>query len=777
MKPCKASILAIMLLCSAGVFSQKVTLNGYITDVKTGERLLGASIFVVNKNLGTTSNQFGFYSLTLPKDTIQLSFSYAGYSVSMMNLAFFKDTTINIGLQQSAELSEVVVKSIKKEAVQNRTQMSSIELPVNTIKSLPAFLGEADVMKAIQLLPGVQAGSEGSSGIYVRGGGPDQNLILLDGVPVYNVSHLFGFFSVFNTDALNSVDVMKGGFPARYGGRLSSVIDIRMKEGNKNEFHGEGGIGVIASRLTLEGPIDKKKKVSYMISGRRTYLDILAQPIIKAQTKGQTSAGYFFYDLNGKINFNLGEKDHLYLSGYFGNDKFYAVDKSKDNGPQGQTKNIFKSNLKWGNSTAVARWNHEYSRKLFGNLTFYYSRYNFDVSAEEKSENASSNERYFLKYFSGIRDWSARYDIDFIPSPNHFIKIGASAINHYYKPGATQSKIKSAGFNEDTLVKYQFITANELDGYIEDDIRISSRLKANLGIHATGFSVKGEFHTSLQPRASLRFLITPDLSMKASYVKMNQYIHLLTNSGIGLPTDLWVPVTKKVPPQQAHQYAWGLAYNHKDKYEVSIEGYYKPMKNLIEYAEGASYLNATSNWEDKVEIGKGKSYGAEFFLQKKKGRTTGMLGYTLSWTNRQFDNLNNGKEFPYKYDRRHDLKAAIIHKVSDRFELSADWVFGTGQAITLPSEVYIGGNGEEIEVFDGRNGYRMRSFHHLDVGMKFMKKKKWGERVWVIGVYNVYNRQNPFFIYRDHDNITNKPVFRQVSLFPIIPSVSYQFKF
>jgi outer membrane receptor for ferrienterochelin and colicin len=777
MKLIKQLILPIMLLSITGAYSQKVTLNGYITDQKTGERLLGASIFVVNKNVGTTSNQFGFYSLTLPKDTVQISFSYTGYAVNVMSFPFFKDTTISIGLQPSADLSEVVVKSVKKEAIQNRTQMSSIELPINTIKGLPAFLGEADVMKAIQLLPGVQAGNEGSSGIYVRGGGPDQNLILLDGVPVYNVSHLFGFFSVFNTDALNSVEVMKGGFPARYGGRLSSVIDIRMKEGNKNEFHGEGGVGIIASRLTLEGPLDKKKKISYMISGRRTYLDLIAQPIIKAQTKGETSAGYFFYDLNGKINFDLGRKDHLYLSGYFGNDKFYAVEKYKNNGSQGEVKNNFKSNLKWGNSTAVARWNHEFNRKLFGNLTLYYSRYNFGVSADEKSENATSTERYILKYFSGIRDWSARYDVDFIPSPNHFIKIGASATNHYYKPGAVQSKITSANYNEDTLVKYRFITGNEFDAYIEDDIRISSRLKTNLGIHATGFSVTGKFYTSIQPRASLRFLITPDLSMKASYVQMNQYIHLLTNSGIGLPTDLWVPVTKKVPPQLAHQYAGGFAYNLKDKYEISLEGYYKTMKNVIEYAEGASFLNATSNWEDKVEIGKGTSYGGEFFIQKKKGNTTGMLGYTLSWTNRQFDNLNNGKKFPYRYDRRHDLKAAVIHKVSDRFEISANWVFGTGQAVTLPSEVYLGPDGGEIEVFDGRNGFRMKPYHHLDVGMKFWKKKKWGERAWVISIFNVYNRRNPFFIYRDYDYVTNKPYFKQVSLFPIIPSVSYQFKF
>lgn len=767
-----------LILCSfVPCISQKATLNGYITDKKTGERLFGASIMLTGQNLGTTSNTYGFYSITIPQDSIEVSFSFTGYAIVTQKIGLFADATLNIEMEASQALSEVVVKSVKKEAIQNRTQMSSIDLPIRTIKSLPAFLGETDVMKAIQLLPGVQAGSEGSSGIYVRGGGPDQNLILLDGVPVYNVSHLFGFFSVFNADALNSVEVMKGGFPARYGGRLSSVIDIRMKEGNKNEFHGEGGIGIIASRLTIEGPLGKKKNVSYMLSGRRTYMDIFMRPIIRAQSDGETDAGYFFYDLNGKINFNLGEKDHLYLSSYFGNDKFNAKDKYKDQ----DEKNVFKSALNWGNITAVARWNHEFNRKLFGNLTFYYSRYNFEVSADDKTTSRDGDERYFLKYYSGIRDWSARYDIDFLPAPNHFIKMGISGATHYYKPGAVQSKIKSPDFNEDTLIKHQFITANEFDAYVEDDIRLSAKFKANIGLHATGFLVKKQFYTSIQPRASLRYLLTPSLSLKASYVKMNQYIHLLTNSGIGLPTDLWVPVTKRIPPQLAHQYAFGMAYDHKSKYEVSIEAYYKDMKNVLEYSEGASYLNATSNWEDKVEIGKGTSYGVEFFVQKKFGKLSGMLGYTLSWTNRKFDNLNYGKSFPFKYDRRHDFKVAVVYKASDKLELSADWIYGTGQATTLPTEIYLDNSNpdrpQEVEVYDGRNNFRMPGYHHFDVSMKFMKKKKWGERAWVVSVYNVYNRANPFFIYRDYDYYTNKPVFRQVSLFPIVPTISYQFKF
>jgi outer membrane receptor for ferrienterochelin and colicin len=768
----KTSIIFLLLLAGLAANAQtRHTINGYVTDKKSGERLLGASVSIANKGVGTTSNTFGFYSITLPADTVDMRVSFAGYAPFVWRFLLDKDVIVNIELENTKELGGVVVTANRKGDIQNRTQMSSIDLPVQTIKSLPAFLGEADIMKAIQLLPGVQAGNEGSSGIYVRGGGPDQNLILLDGVPVYNVSHLFGFFSVFNADAVNSVEVMKGGFPARYGGRLSSVIDIRMKEGNKNAIHGEGGIGIIASRFTLEGPL-KKGKSSFMISGRRTYADILMRPLIRSQTNGEGDAGYFFYDLNGKANFKLGKKDHLYISGYLGNDKFYA--KSVYNDSYG--KNIFKAGLKWGNITGVARWNHEFTRKIFGNLTVHYSRYNFEVSADNKEATSTGDERFLLKYFSGIRDWSARYDVDFLPNPNHFIKAGISNTWHYYKPGAVQSQVKTVDFNEDTLIKYQFIQTREMDAYIEDDIRISKKLKANIGLHWTGFSVNDKFFHSVQPRVALRYLLNDDMSIKASYAQMNQFIHLLTNSGIGLPTDLWVPVTGRVPPQKSQQVAAGFAWNLKAGYEISVEGYYKKMDNVLEYAEGANYLNATSNWEDKVAIGKGWSYGTELFIQKKKGRTTGMLGYTLSWTNRKFAELNLGRTFPYKYDRRHDFKVAVVHSVNKRLELSAEFIYGTGQATTLPVEVYRDNDGKEIEVFDGRNGFRMRSYHRMDVSAKFMKQKLRHERAWVISIYNIYNRQNPFFYYRA-SSANNQPVFKQVSLFPIIPSISYQFKF
>ncbi len=762
------NITAMLMFCLPAICAaQNVTISGYITEKKSGERLIGATVYIPEKNAGTTTNTYGFYSITIPASDITMRASYIGYAGFSKTISLKQNMELNIELEQSKDLKEVVVTG-KKEAIHERTQMSSIDIPIQTIKSLPAFLGEVDVMKALQLLPGVQAGNEGSTGIYVRGGGPDQNLILLDGVPVYNASHLFGFFSVFNADAIKSVELVKGGFPARYGGRLSSVVDINMKEGNKNKLHGEGGIGLIASRLTLEGPIQKGKS-SFMISGRRTYYDVIARPFMKGSTKG----GYYFYDLNGKANFKLTDKDHLYLSGYFGNDKFYATDKQN----QGQLgSSSFNANLRWGNATAVGRWNHQYSNKLFGNLIAYYSQYRFVISALDRNNFTGVNEEYLLKYTSGINDIAVKYDFDYIPHPAHYIKAGLGYVYHTYKPGAQQTKIQTGTVREDTTIGTKDIYAGEIDAYIEDDIKISNALKANLGVHWTGFTVQNSFYNAIQPRVSLRYLLSENLSAKASFVQMNQFIHLLTNSSIGLPTDLWVPVTSKIPMQRSYQGAAGLAYTHSTGTEFSIEGYYKTMDNVLEYKEGASFFNAGTGWEDKVEVGKGKSYGGEFFIQKKHGKFTGLLGYTLSWTNRQFANLNNGKTFPYRYDRRHDFKIAAVYEVTKQVELSAEWVYGTGNAITLPIGYFNGPDGNTVQIYGERNGYRMPSYHRGDLSVKFFKQKKKWERAWVISVYNVYNRKNPFYIYNT-TNAQGNSTFKQISLFPVIPSISYQFKF
>ncbi len=777
-KACFAFLLSLIVATAVG---QKISINGYVTDKASGERLLGASITVAGTGVGTTSNSYGYYSITLPPttDSVELRFTMVGYDPLAARLPGNTGQKFDAGLTLQKALEEVVVRSARRSDIQQRTQMSSISISPETIKNLPAFLGEADVLKAIQLLPGIQAGTEGSNGVYVRGGGPDQNLILLDGVPVYNASHLFGFFSVFNADAINSVDVIKGGFPARYGGRLSSVIDLRMKEGNNQKFHGEGGIGLIASRLTLEGPL-KRGKSSFMVSGRRTYADLFMRPIIRASSDGNTNAGYFFYDLNAKANIWLSPKDHLYVSGYFGKDKFSANEKYES--ASGGQQDRYSNGIQWGNATAVVRWNHEFGKQLFSNLTVNYTRYVFDLFSDENITTINGQrERYFQKYYSGIRDFSTRLDLDYLPHPDHYFRTGASVTWHAYRPGAFQNKITSATFNEDTVLQSSFVNANEVDAYVEDDWRLSARLKVAPGIHFTGFRVQNKWFGSVQPRLAARYLLNNSMSLKASYAQMNQFIHLLTNSGLGLPTDLWVPATTKVPPQISHQVAAGWAYNHKGTVEFSGEGYYKSMQQVVEYAEGASFASTTNNWEDRVETGKGWSYGLELFAQKKKGRTTGSVGYTLSWTNRQFANLNDGKIFPYKYDRRHDFKMAVIHQVSPRFQLSADWVYGTGIATTFPTAVYQNASGVEVEVYGDRNSNRLPAYHRMDVGLKWSKQKKRHEKAWVINIYNVYNRLNTFFIYRnsryDYSTNTSRNVFTKVTLFPIIPSISYQFKF
>ncbi len=761
------------LILDAG--AQQFTISGYISEAGSSEKLINATVYNSKDFKGTISNDYGFYSLTLPADSVVINYSYVGYNQVKYAFKLQRDTVINVALIPSELLEEVVVTGEgNDEQFQERTQMSTMEIPIEQIKSLPAFLGEVDVLKALQLLPGVSGGSEGSSGLFVRGGSPDQNLILLDGVPVYNASHLFGFFSVFNSDAINKVTLIKGGFPARYGGRLSSVIDIRMKEGNMQTFHGEGSIGVIASRLTFEGPI-VKDKTSFMISGRRTYIDLITRPILNAQDNEGVS-GYYFYDLNAKINHKFSEKDRLYISGYFGRDKaYFNYDYQYDEDTYRKEDN----GLYWGNATAVARWNHMFSNKVFSNLTATFTDYKFDIYSNVTEENDNSPDTYLgFDYFSGIYDWSLKYDIDYVPNPKHYLKFGAGITYHTFEPGATQFITENL---DDAIPDFEFgsssIYATELDLYVEDDWEINKVFKVNIGLHASGFFVDDVFYKSLQPRISTRYLVNSNVSIKASFSTMTQFIHLLTNSGIGLPTDLWVPATDSIPPQNAIQPAIGVAYSLNKKYEFSVEGYYKKTNNIIEYKDGANYLfSGLEGWEEKVEQGEGWAYGGELFIQKKAGKLTGWIGYTLSWSNRQFPNINLGEIFPYKYDRRHDFEVAAIYKINDHIEISGTWVYTSGQPISLPIAKYEGLFNEAIYAYEGRNGYRMDPYHRLDANIAFSKDKGEWSRTWNIGVYNAYSRQNPFFIYQTYDYETNTNNYRQVSLFPIIPSISYEFK-
>lgn len=760
---------------------QKYTISGFITEKGSKESLPGVNIFIPKLKIGAVTNNYGFYSLTLPADSVEVLITYVGFQPQFFKLDLNKNFQLDIPLQSSIDLKEVVVSAEQTEKISQEVQMSKIDLPVEQIKNLPALLGEKDVLKAIQLLPGVQKGSEGSSGIYVRGGGPDQNLIILDDATVYNASHLFGFFSLFNGDALKSVELTKGGFPARYGGRLSSVIEMQMKDGDKEKIHGEAGIGLISSRFTLEGPIIKEK-ASFLISARRTYIDVLTQPLIKAKTGVNT--GYFFYDLNAKLNYILNYKNKLYLSGYFGKDKFYLKNNVDAN---------FKSEagLRWGNATGTLRWNHLINAKMFSNVSLIFTDFLFDIS----DKATYGGDYYSLKYYSGIRDYSVKWDVDYAPNAQHFIKGGMLATYHYFRPSAL---VTESSYAADNMNRETHINTYETAIYVEDDYKLNEKWRANSGLRFSNFNVRGKSYFNPEPRLALRYLLKPDLSIKACYSTMNQYLHLLSNSGFGLPTDLWVPATDRIKPQQSQQVALGLAKDLTIKdaaYMVSLEGYYKKSRNIIGYKEGASFLSIDPTastdftYEDIVTSGTAESYGAELFFQKKFGKLTGWIGYTLSWTWLEFNELNYGKRFPARYDRRHDLSLVSIYKLSDHITLSATWVYGTGNAITLPLSSYQAveqnphpsspgfNNSITVNDYGEKNSFRMAPYHRFDIAIQFHKQRKKYERTFELGVYNAYNRKNPFFYYTQYDSNTNQTKLKQVSLFPIIPSISWTWKF
>ncbi len=795
MKNILTTLFLLLFATAVPLCAQKYTISGYISDADSGEMLIGANAFDFKTSSGTVSNTYGFFSMTLPQDSVYLTVSYIGYQPQTFAFDLTKDVEMNVKLSSSVSLEVVEVTATKNgEPIEEQTQMSTVSIPVAQIKKLPAFLGETDIFKALQLLPGIQSGGEGQSGLYVRGGSPDQNLILLDGVPVYNASHLFGFFSVFNADAIKDVNLIKGGFPARYGGRLSSVLDIKMKEGNMKKFKGAGSIGLISSKLTLEGPIIKDK-TSFIVSARRTYIDVLARPLIQSafsQDGGEGNAGYFFYDMNAKVNHKFSDKDRLFLSFYSGRDKFYfdATERFEED----VNKQSF--GFGWGNVTSAVRYNHVWGNRLFSNVTLTYSKYDFNTSGDNEDTYQSNGETvtdgFKLNYDSGITDYAAKIDFDFVPNPNHFIRFGVNYINHEFDPGTFNVGFTTENIEIDTTFGQPIVNANEFAFFLEDDFKIGSKLKINAGLHFSGFGLdKGKIYTSLQPRIGARYLLPGKSSIKASFATMQQYVQFLTNENLSLPTDLWLPTTDRVLPQTSWQVAAGFAKTFRKQYEISIEGYYKQMKNVISYAEGASFISF-GDWQDNVAQGEGEAYGGEFLLRKKEGKLTGWIGYTLNWTWRKFDDINFGERYPYKYDRRHDLSIVGIYDFNDRISLSGSWVYGSGNAYTLGEAVYSGafpqGAGENTfldnfftQYYQDRNNQRTPAYHRFDIGVNFTKQKKFWKRTWSFGAYNLYNRANPFFLYLDSvpsDTGTGrKTVLKQIALFPVIPYFNWSFEF
>ncbi len=775
------SICLFILALPTLLLAQKVSLSGYMRDAQTGESIISGTIYLKEADLAVQTNTYGFYSASVKPGEYTVTYSYVGYKAITQTMNLIANKSFTAEMQSSTQLKEVEVTAGRKDENVKNAEMGTVTLSMAQIKTLPVLFGEVDLLKSLQLLPGVQSAGEGSSGFYVRGGGPDQNLVLLDDAPIYNTGHLFGFFSVFNSDAIKDVTLIKGGAPANYGGRLSSVVDVSMKEGNMKEYHAEGGIGLIASRLVLEGPI-KKNKGSFMLAGRRTYIDALARPF----SSKLKNIGYYFYDLNLKANYKLGNKDRVYLSGYMGLDKFEFQN------PTG----TFKANIPWGNKTATARWNHQFTDKLFLNTTLVYNDYNF---ASNFSENT-----FGIKIASGITDYSAKSDLDYYTNFNHHFKAGIVYTHHKFVPNQISGVADSIKLDpNNAFIKY----AHEAGAYILDDFEPTKWWKINLGLRYSWFGQIGPYtaydydangkltdstHYSTgqlvkayggwEPRFNMRFSLNDNSSLKTSISKTYQYVDLVTNNGTTLPTDVWVPSTYIVKPQIAWQYSTGYFRNFMDNMvETSIEVYYKDMKNQVQYKD--DYVpNVTQDPELSYVFGTGTAYGAEFFVNKTRGKFTGWIGYTLSWTYDKFPDLNNGNPFPAKYDRRHDISVVGTCTLSKKWVFSSVFIYGSGNAITLPTAYYfIDGNIQEL--FSKVNAYRLPAYDRLDIAATYTpqhsKPRKW-QGSWTFSIYNVYDRHNPYFLYVDNEGTVTKGItvkVYEVYILPILPSITYNFKF
>ena len=769
----------------------KHTVSGYITDISSKETLIGATILDLKSGHGAITNEYGFYSLTLTDGPVEVRTGYVGYKPVVISFTLHHDTIINIDVPTIDELNEVTIYGNREILGVRGSQMSAIDIPIEQIKAVPAMFGETDVLKALQLLPGVQAGAEATAGLYVRGGNPDENLLLLDGVPVYNVNHMFGMFSVFNPDAIKNVTLYKGSFPAHYYGRLSSVVDIRMKDGDLNQYHGNASVGLVSSKINLEGPIIKGK-TSFNISARRTYSDLLLNSAIWLNKQfdfantDDLSMGYYFYDLNLKLNHKFNDNDRLYVSWYSGDDDIYFNYRSSG----GAYKEKTRLNWRWGNTVAAIRWNHVLVH----------------IKEDDKKNNYKGSMGINMK--SGIYDASFRSDFHWSPSSGQDIRFGGSYTHHKFTPDVMELSMNSSEtMDNDSVQTNDFnqtfgsrhILAHEYQLYAEDDIELTDVIKFNIGAGYAGFSVNDRYYNSLEPRLSARFLVTDELSVKTGYAYMTQYVHLLSNNVINLPTDLWVPVTDKVEPEHSHQWALGAAYSVDGLADFTLEGYYKQMDNLLEYKEGSTYMSGDTDWQNKVAMGKGWSYGLELMAQRSVGRLNGWIAYTWNKSQRKFDRpgmvINGGRTFDAKYDRRHKLDITCNYKFSDRFDMSATWLFETGNCGTIytqyyDSEILADEKDEQyrytttLGYYENRNNFRLNPTHRLDLSFNWHRKlSERVNRTLNLSIYNAYNNRNPFlvYVYTDSyyrgDEWVEERTLRQLTLFPILPTLSYSISF
>ena len=753
-----------------------LNLSGYISDASTGEMLIGATVYITELSAGGAANVYGYYSIRLDAGKYQLTYSYVGYESQKLQISLKGDTTLNIKLiPQNLNLNEVVITGESFKEQISRAQMGVARLDIKSIRQIPAFMGEVDVIKALQLLPGVQATSEGGSGFSVRGGSPDQNLILLDEALVYNPSHLLGFFSVFNNDAVKGVELFKGDIPAEYGGRLSSVVDVRMNDGNSQQITGQGGIGTISSRLNLEGPIQKDKS-SFMLAGRRTYADLF---LALSPDKDIRDNTLYFYDFNGKANYTFNDRNRIFVSGYFGKD-------------------VFKNEsfaLGWGNQTITLRWNHLFSSKIFSNFSLIYSRFNYELGVPEGEANA-------FNWNSNMKDYSLKSDFTWFASANNTLKFGFQSTFHNFSPGT------AVGIGEDTpFNKIEVAKAFALESglYVSNEQNIGSRITLKYGLRLSLFNNIGkgtvyqyddnydkidsvvypsgevfQNFMNLEPRFSMAYKLDEFSSVKAAYTRNVQYVHLAQNSTAGTPLDIWFPSSPNVKPQLGDQFSLGyFRYFPKEKLETSVEGFYKLNHNAIDFKDHAELI-LNEYLEGELRFGEAWSYGLEFLVRLNEGRLNGWVSYTWSRTFRKIPEINNGNPYPASYDRPHDISIVANYQLSKRISLGANWVYATGSAVTFPTGRFTIGNAI-APVYSDRNAYRLPDYHRLDLSVTLKPKekpnRKWtGE--WNLSVYNAYYRKNPWVINfiadAEQSNVTKAEM---TYLFGIVPAITYNFKF
>ena len=753
---------------------EKYTLNGSVRSAKTGETILSATIQVTDPPTGATSNEYGFYSLTLPAGKYHLEISAMGFKTQFQEISLTGNLTLNIRMEEAVTaLREVTISASPSARSLKTPQMGLEKINIKETKNIPVLLGERDILKTIQMLPGIKSAGDGNSGFYVRGGAADQNLILLDEAPVYNASHLLGFFSTFNSDAIKNISVYKGGMPAQYGGRLSSVLDLKMNDGNNKDLGVSGGVGLISARLNVEGPIQKDKS-SFLIAARRTYADVFLK---LSPDSNINRSSLYFYDLNVKANYILSDKDRLYLSGYFGRDVL-TQDK--------------RAGINWGNATGTLRWNHLFNSRLFSNTSLIYSNYDYKIRINSNGNN--------FTIFSQIRDWNFKEDLQWYINPKNTITAGINTIFHTIRPGEITANDKDAGVNSMTL-PWRYSLENA--AYITNTWKAADRFGLTYGLRLSAFSIlgKGDYYhfdangnvtdtmhyspgqvvktyVNPEPRIAASYQVNNSTSVKASYTRNVQNLHLISNSTTSSPTDKWVASTNVIRPEIADQWSVGYYRNlSNDKYELTVEAYYKDMQNQIDYRNGANVFT-NSPIETQLLYGKGRAYGIEWSLKKKVGQFTGWISYTLSKTERKINGINNDQWYNARQDRTHDIALVGIYELSKKWTVSANWIFYTGDAVTFPNGKYIVG-GDVYFYYTNRNGYRMPNYHRLDLGAtcQLKKTRKFSSEL-NFSLYNAYGRKNAYQVdFRQSKDNPNMTEAVQTSLFTFVPSITYNFKF